>query len=115
MQSLNIDQRWFDAIDGGEKSVEGRLENDKIVNLTRGEKVKFACKEDGRQLICNIIRITPYNSLNDYLISEGLHCTLPGIKDFDEGVAVYETYYSKESQIGKRFFAIELKVVVHSM
>ena len=58
-----------------------------------------------------ILKKTHYQSFENYLYNEGLHKTLPSIMDLDDGLKIYQTYYSEEDEKKYGVVALELRVV----
>ena len=95
--NLNVEERWFNAIVDGNKTVEGRLNKNFLKNIKVNDYIVFECNKifTFRMLVkC----ITYYRSFEEYLICEGLERTLPGIKTLEDGISVYREYYSKENE-----------------
>ena len=50
-----------------------------------------------------------YKSFEDYLSSEGLRTTLPGVTSIQEGVAVYRQFYSSADEAEHGVVAVEFQ------
>jgi ASC-1-like (ASCH) protein len=108
---FTIDERWFDAILNGVKTVEGRANVGRFTELYGGEKVTIkSSKEDVDKITCRITKINWYTSFDRLLKQEGLGCVLPGIETLGDGVRFYdETYSPEEMKTG--VLAICMKVI----
>ena len=92
---VKVRRRWFDAIESGLKTVEGRKGSLTFVNVKVGDYFRFV-SSDGRTYLTKISNIVPYPSVESYLLTEGLNKTLPGVKTLEEGVAIYNEFWTPE-------------------
>ena len=90
MRVIQVDDPWFTHLVEGRKTVEGRRALPKGSDLSPGKKIRFKCSH--REAIFEIKRVTLYNSLEQYLISEGLRNTLPGVETLEEGLKIYNDW-----------------------
>lgn len=58
-----------------------------------------------------IIKITKYNTFENYLRGKTLKKTLPGIKTIKDGLQIYYQYYSKEDEKKFKIIAIDVEVI----
>ena len=58
-----------------------------------------------------ILKKTYYPSFENYLENEGLRNTLPSIEDPNDGLKIYQTYYSEEDEKIYGVIALELRVI----
>lgn len=111
----------FDLIKSGEKTVEGRKNNEKYQEYKVGDYIKFYCdKKRGcrkkENLLTKIIKINKYRTIEDYLRKETLKKALPCVKTIKEGVNIYNLFSSKSERdalmkkYGYSFLGIHIKL-----
>ncbi len=101
---MGLEEEFLEAIKRGEKTVEGRVKDDKRARIRPGDKILF-----NRRLLVEVVDVREYDSFEEMLRSEGLERVLPGVESVEEGVRVYRRFYStgKEKMFG--VLAIEVK------
>ena len=104
----------FDLIRTGVKTVEGRKFSLKHQKYKVGDTLVFTCGE--RSAAATITYLHAYRSLEDYLKTEGIHTALPGIRDFESAVKLYNTFSTPleraklKERFGYSFLGIGVKV-----
>lgn len=91
---IHCQEPWFSKIKLGLKTVEGRKYNSKYHNLKSGDLLEFHC--DDERFITEVIEVRTYKTLQEYLEVEGFKNVLPGVNSFEEAVAIYLQYNSRE-------------------
>jgi len=86
-----LNDRAFNAIKDGEKSVEirankARFKQPSFNTAKPNDLVRFTNTETQRTMLCEIQRITLYRSVRDLLESEGTKETLSSTDDLQEGI-----------------------------
>jgi len=105
---INVQNPWFDYIKEGKKKIEGRINKGIFKLLKKDDIVKF---ENNKENIKAIIKkIVNYDSFEEYLSTEGLSKTLPGIKTIADGIAIYRQFYT-EQQERQGVLAIHFKLI----
>lgn len=101
---MGLEEEFLEAIKRGEKTVEGRVKDDKRARIRPGDKILF-----NRRLLVEVVDVREYDSFEDMLREEGLDRVLPGVGSIEEGVRVYRRFYStgKEKMFG--VLAIEVR------
>jgi len=109
MLRIHCQEPWFSKIRSGLKKVEGRKHNNKYFQLKPGDLLEFYCDE--KSFLTEVIEVKAYKTLEEYLEVEGYQNVLPGINCFEEAVAIYLQYNSRE-ELNKAggFLAIHIKV-----
>jgi len=111
----NISDPWFTLIAVGCKTVEGRLNKGDWEKMEEGDQIDWYNKEMEplikREFRTVILKKTHYPSIENYLENEGLRNTLPSIEDPNDGLKIYQTYYSKEDEKKYGIIALELRVI----
>ena len=94
--TITIKQPWFNLIQSGQKTIEGRLNRGLFSRLQVGNKITWIHKN----LKCNIIvsKITKYRSFKEMLETEGLNNVLPTIDNIDDGIKIYRQYYTEQDE-----------------
>ncbi len=107
---IHCQEPWFSAIKYGRKTVEGRKLSPKYANLKPGQTVRFYCGSDSFNV--QIIKVVKYQTLEQYLQTEGFSNVLPGVVCLEDALKVYLQYNSKEAlEKAGGFLAIHLKVI----
>ena len=102
MIDLLVDKKYFEAILAGTKTAEGRLNSPKFKLLKPGMPINFTCANNhSKKIICEIIAINIYPDFKVMLQKEGLANMLPGIKDLDVGVSIYESFHGYKQAVKK--------------
>lgn len=105
---LHCQEPWFSLIKEGKKPIEGRKNLPKFRDWNVGDKLIFTI--DTRSFETSITGLRKYRTLEDYLRTETLQRTLPGIKTIEEGVLTYLQWSSREEIEKIGFLAIEVAV-----
>src|SRR3990167_7356191 len=92
MLNLSLQQKYFDAIKAGLKTVEGRPNSLKFKDLHPGDQISFTCIVTNEVIVCCVQAMTVYASFFEMLQEQGLQNMLPGITTMEQGVAVYENF-----------------------
>ena len=111
---ITIKQPWFNFIQSGFKTVEGRLNKGQFAKFGVGQQITWINTE---KLICTvkITKITFYTSFKELLEKEGISRVLPNIANIPKGVAIYRQYYSKKDKNKYGVIAIEMEPVNYSI
>jgi ASC-1-like (ASCH) protein len=110
MNSINVQQPYFDFIKNGQKTIEGRIRKDKFASIVEGDVIKICC--DGQFITAYILGVRRYTSFYHYLYCEGLAKTLPNIDNINKGCNVYRKFYTYEQEKKFGIVAIELYIIV---
>lgn len=92
MLQLSLKQNYFDAINSGIKTVEGRLNGHKFKDLRPGMQIIFSSVDTDETIICAVASIHVYATFKDMLIDQGLENMLPGVTSLEQGVDLYESF-----------------------
>lgn len=103
--NFNVKEPYKSFILSGEKTVEGRLNKGKFVDLQIGDILQF---EDTWENL-EIVNLTPYASFKAMLENEGLKHTLPRVTSIEEGIAIYHQFYTPAQEAEFWVLAIEVK------
>jgi ASC-1-like (ASCH) protein len=114
MIDLLVDKKYFDAIMAGTKTAEGRINSPNFKALKPGMPIAFTCASNSnKKVICEIIAINSYPDFKTMLKKEGLSNMLPGIKDLEIGVSIYESFHGYKQAVKKDgAIAIRIKLNV---
>jgi ASC-1-like (ASCH) protein len=108
---FNIRPQYFDLIQNGKKTIEGRIATKEILSLKVGENIVFL-SEEKEPMKCVVKSLRVYHSFELMIEKEGIEKVLPGIKTIEEGVALYRSfpnYEEREKMFG--VVAIEIEVI----
>ena len=113
MQSIKVQQPFFDFIKNGKKIIEGRLNKGKFEYINTGDVIKICCNDDEHIFITAYIKdVRKYISFYQYLFYEGLEKTLPNISNINDACNVYHKFYTHDQEKKYGVIAIELQVIV---
>lgn len=105
---IHCQEPWFSKIRAGLKTVEGRKFNAKYANLKPGDLLEFYCGSDS--FLTEVVAVTIYKSLEEYLEKEGLQNVLPGVHSFEDAVQVYLQYSTREELDAGGFLGIHVRI-----
>lgn len=100
---INVQEPYFSFLKDGQKSVEGRLEKGKYLQLKKDEILII-----NKSLKLKIVKITKYKSFEEMLIFEGIKNVIPDEKNLKDAVNVYRKFYLKEDE--KKYGVIAIKI-----
>lgn len=115
MNSIKVQQPFFDQIKNGTKTIEGRIYKDKFASIVSGDVIKIydASNNNNDYFITAYVKdVRRYMSFYHYLFYEGLERTLPSINNINHGCDMYYQYYTHEQERMYGVVAIELQVIV---
>lgn len=92
---INCQEPWFTKIQAGLKTIEGRKYNAKYANLKSGDLLDFYCGD--QNFLTEVVEVKVYKTLEEYLETEGFQNVLPGVESFQDAVAVYLQYNSRDA------------------
>ncbi|MCG8476659.1 MAG: ASCH domain-containing protein [Cytophagales bacterium] len=94
---LGLQDRFFEAIVSGKKTVEGRVlreyfnENGKA-NIKRGDRLLFKNERTHAVILGTVTDFRHYSSVEKMLESEPIGALLPGISSAEAGVSLYYSF-----------------------
>ena len=101
-----VSDPWYTFIKEGKKTVEGRIvrPNGPWAKLKVGDTVTFYLDpehpEDDKIRV-EITHIKHYKDFEEYLDKESLEKTLPGVKNNEEGLEIYKSFFKDPEEIKK--------------
>lgn len=105
----HVQEPWYTHLLEGRKTVEGRLNRGSFAQYAVGDRLHFFTDAElEKEFLCEIVRKTWYPSIADYLHTEGLEKTLPGISTISEGVEIYRRFYKETEEKEMGMLAIEI-------
>lgn len=93
MINITIQEPWFGHILSFQKTVEGRLCNEKYAKIQTGDIICV-----NKVVMFKVSHVSRYDSFKTMLTEEGLENVLPGIQSIQEGCDVYHKFYSREDE-----------------
>ena len=109
MNTISVNNIYFNYIKNNKKTIEGRLNTGKFSTFKKGDKLKIVNGDD--YIIVKIRKIKKYLSFEEYLSQEGLKRTLPNIKTIKDGINIYYNFYTKENEDKYGILAIYIKKI----
>ena len=110
--AFHIGDPWFEHIITGQKIVEGKLAKGKALNMEVGSVLHIS-GNTGEVIECRVVAIRRYESFRNYLETEGLTKSLPGVTSIEDGLNVYNQYYQPGLDLTLGVLAVELFFVGH--
>jgi ASC-1-like (ASCH) protein len=106
----HLSEPWFSLIKLRKKRVEGRLNKGDFSLMKKGDLITFYNDDLGfyRSYTVIIKNINHYDTFHEYLETETLKRSLPGIDTIEEGISVYRKYFSKEDEAKYKIIAIKI-------
>jgi len=101
---INIQEPYFSHILSGKKTVEGRLNKGKFLEMQVGDILKI---NNNTEFIISEKNI--YKSFKEMIESEGRENVIPDALNTDEAVSVYRKFYSAEDELKYGVVAIGMK------
>jgi ASC-1-like (ASCH) protein len=105
----------FDWIRDGLKTVEGRPYHEKYQKFKIGDFLTFKCGND--HLNTKIVDIRPYETLEQYLLNEGIREVMPCTVTMQDAIKIYNKWSSEDdrNKLFKKykygFMAIEIQII----
>lgn len=110
MLDLSVQKKYFDAINAGIKTVEGRVNSNNFKDLKPGMPITFTCSDDySKKINCTVQAINVYPDFKTMLKKEGLQNMLPGIKSIEIGVGIYESFHGYKDAV-KKYGAVAIRI-----
>lgn len=108
----HISEPWFSLIKLGIKTKEGRLNKGTFQNIKIGDIITFENDDFKykRTIIVEITNITIYTTFREYLKKEQLSECLPSVDTIEEGIKVYNIFYSKEEEERYGILCLKFKI-----
>lgn len=102
---------YFTFLKNGQKTIEGRIKKEKYAEIKAGDHiiVQNNAETDSVEVVVKATRI--YSTFKEMLEKEEYKKVLPDVQSIDEGVAVYERFYTQEQQCEFGIVAIEVEVI----
>lgn len=109
--TIEVSSPWFELIRDGQKMVEGRKATPRWTHICPGMlgTISHPVKNESFSVQCT--GVNRYSSLKDYLETETLECTLPGVKSIEEGMAIYYQWSTPAEIAQFGFLGIHLRVI----
>jgi len=113
--SLNLNNRAFQAIKAGTKTIENRVptSHDKFrySDLSPGDSIIFTSNESGEKIKVEVVAVRHYKDFRLLLQSEGTEKTLSSGKPINEAVESFNEFSEYRKNIPKYgVYAIEIKL-----
>lgn len=112
---LDINNRAFRAIKDGRKKVEIRVTKEPLdfdySIMREGDLINFT-SYDGDEMLCQILKINWYKTIEELLTIEGTEFTLSSTNDFNEGVKSINSFDGYSEGMKKNgVYAIHIKKI----
>ena len=108
---MKLNERAFDALLAGTKTVEIRAPSKKVAALSADDRITFTSLEQKRELSASVVHVQQYRSVRELLEAEGVAKTLSSTNDLEKGIESIHSIpgYVKRIKNGG-VYAIELVI-----
>lgn len=111
----HLSQPWFDYVQNGIKTVEGRLDRGDFAKLQLGDEILFYNDDNDsisnisfyQEILCHVLKIIKYRSFKELLEQEGVRNVIPG-RNLDEAIRIYRMIYNEEDEMEYGVLAIHM-------
>lgn len=100
---INVQEPYLSFIINGIKTVEGRLNKGKFLDVKIGDTLRI---NNAAEFIVAAKNLYP--SFKDMISGEGLKNVVPDVDNIDEAVSVYYKFYTKEDEQKYGVLGIEI-------
>lgn len=100
---INVQEPYLTSILSGKKTVEGRLNKGKFLELQVGDVLRINNESDFRVIAKNV-----YSNFREMIEKEGLNNVIPDKKAIDDAVMIYYKFYSKEDE--QKYGVVGIKI-----
>ncbi|OGH91379.1 MAG: hypothetical protein A2534_03840 [Candidatus Magasanikbacteria bacterium RIFOXYD2_FULL_39_9] len=101
---INVQEPYFSSILSGKKTVEGRLNKGKFLDIQVGDILKI-----NNEVEYKVVEKNSYKNFREMIEAEGLSNVIPDKKTVEEAVAVYYKFYTKEDEL--KYGVVGVKIV----
>jgi len=102
---------YFSFLKNGEKTVEGRLNKGKYLDMRRGDFIQVFNKLETASVTVQVVRVSRYDSISQMLENEELRRMLPDVNSVEEGLSIYRRFYPEQQEEESGMVAIEVELV----
>ena len=109
---IECSEPWYSQIKSGVKKVEGRKGTDKWKLIKPNDELVFFCERNS--FVTRVTKINEYlgkDALKEYLETEGLKATLPGVESLQDDMNVYLQWSTPEQITEYGFLGIHIEVI----
>ena len=115
--SFKIDEKYFNCIKNGEKTVEGRIFKGRYKDVNTGNTIEFINRGDEKESIFRkVTKIETFDDFTQMINNIGVEKFLPNVSSKKEGVKIYQSFgkYGEEELKFKvvAFFLGKIKNVI---
>ena len=104
---INVQEPYFTFIKEGKKTVEGRLNKGKFLEMKAGDEILL-----NNELKLKITDKKIYKSFRLMIEAEDVEKVIPNAKNIDEAESVYYKFYTKEDEKAFGVAAIHIEVIL---
>lgn len=112
VHNKHLDEPWYSLVLLGIKTVEGRINDERVSNIKIGDSIVFINNELGYERSCRvkITCIVNYDSLQSYLENETIANCLPGVDNMNNALRIYYSYFTTNDEIEYGIKALSLNI-----
>ncbi len=102
---------YFTFVKNGLKTIEGRIKKGWYQKISAGDHIIIYNEEETENLEVLVKDVRTYKSCRDMLEHEKLEKVLPDAQSIDDGVKIYERFYTEDQEKEYGVVAIEIERV----
>jgi ASC-1-like (ASCH) protein len=104
---MHVQQKYYDFIKSGKKTIEGRLAKDKYRLVKVGDEIVFE-NDTKEELRKKVVGLYVFSTFRDAFQMLDYRLAIPDAQSIDEAVAIYEQFYTLEEQKTNNVIFIQL-------
>ena len=106
--SFKIDEKYFDYIKNGEKTVEGRILKDRYKDVKIDNVIEFINRgNEEEKIFRKVTKIEMFDNFTQMINKVGVEKLLPHISSKEKGVRIYNSFGNYKKEVEEK----KLKVV----
>ena len=105
--SFKIDEKYFDYIKNGKKTVEGRILKDRYKNVNTGNVIEFINSGNEKERVfCKVTNIEMFDNFTQMINKVGVEKLLPNISSEEEGINIYNSFGNYKKEVEEKKFKV---------
>ena len=104
----SVSSPWFEYIQQGSKTVEGRLFVGDFKHIKAEDIITFTNR--GMDVKTRVIQVRRYGTFEEMLRAETLGSCLPGVETVAAGISIYRQFYSQAQEIQHGVLAVHIEI-----
>lgn len=111
-RGVSCTKEYIHLIRSGVKTIEGRCAVPLYMKIKAGDMVRFFYRSNASDdVICEVIRVSKYQTFKDMLIAEGVNNCVPTATSLERALEVYHSFPKfREKELEYGVLALQLKL-----